>query len=293
MPSYDYDYGYSPTIRTKGGIKLQGKRDAENWWAKRWMEILDSFGLGGRLTRGRSYARAGQVQNIDVREGAVTARVQGSSPRPYKITLEINPLTEKQWDQVIEALSEQALYVATLLAGKMPEDIETIFATAKVGLLPQKESEIETDCSCPDASNPCKHIAAVFLLLGEEFDRDPFLIFKLRGMPRDTLLARLTERTTAAPESDTSSAAPPEPIVADPTVFWAGAAIPDTLLGEVRRPPVAAALPKRLGSFPFWRSDEPFLSTMEGVYTAASSHGLDLIMGKGRFQAVRPSRSND
>ena len=173
----------------------------------------------------------------------------------------------------MEALSKQALYTASLLAGKIPADIEALFAAAHVSLLPQRHSEIQTDCSCPDSSNPCKHSAAVFLLLGEEFDRDPFLIFKLRGMPRETLLARLTHRDTAVHETADLPYQPREPLSSDPALFWSGAAQSlDALTGEVRTPPVAAVLPKRLGSFPFWRSDEPFLPTMEAIYTAASYH---------------------
>ena len=73
----------------------------------------------------------------------------------------------------------------------MPQDIEQAFADSGLSLFPAKMKDLETDCSCPDWSNPCKHIAAVYYLLGEEFDRDPFLIFKLRGMEREGLVGLL------------------------------------------------------------------------------------------------------
>ena len=92
---------------------------------------------------------------------------------------------------MLDALGRQALFVAKLLAGEMPQDIEPVFREVGLSLFPAKLGDLETDCSCPDWSNPCKHIAAAYYLLGEEFDRDPFLIFTLRGLGRDALLARL------------------------------------------------------------------------------------------------------
>src|SRR5262249_29560519 len=162
----------------KGGIKSQSKRGAfgQSWWAKRWIAVLESFDIGARLGRGRSYARGGQVLSIDVAKGEVTARVQGSRPKPYDVTIEVKTLTAGEWDRLVLALSGQALFVAKLLAGEMPQDIEQVFTEAGLSLFPQKSRDLLTDCSCPDWSNPCKHVAAVYYLLGEEFDRDPFLL---------------------------------------------------------------------------------------------------------------------
>ena len=177
----------------KGGIKAQSKRGAfgESWWAKRWISVLESFDIGARLGRGRSYARRGQVVSVDVAKGKVTAKVQGSQREPYRVTIAVEPLGDREWAKVAEALSAQAIFAAKLLAGEMPQEVETVFTGAGVSLFPKKSKDLETSCSCPDWSNPCKHVAAVYYLLGEEFDRDPFLIFTLRGMTRDELVARL------------------------------------------------------------------------------------------------------
>src|SRR5690348_2279723 len=105
----------------RGGIKAQSKRGAfgQTWWGKRWISVLESFDIGARLGRGRSYARGGQVLSIEVAKGEVTARVQGSRPKPYDVTIQMKPLTAKQWDQLTQALSRQALFTAKLLAGEM------------------------------------------------------------------------------------------------------------------------------------------------------------------------------
>ena len=83
----DYDdddnWGYyepSSPIRVEGGIKTKKGygQIGETWWSKRWIAVLESFNMGTRLTRGRSYARQGQVISIDVEPGIVKAKVQGS-----------------------------------------------------------------------------------------------------------------------------------------------------------------------------------------------------------------------
>src|SRR5215471_10275517 len=174
----------------KGGIKTQSKRGAfgQSWWARRWIAVLESFDIGARLGRGRTYARGGQVLSIDVGKGKVEAKVQGSRPSPYAVSIRLKVLADADWRKLIEVLSGQALFAAKLLAGEMPQDIEQVFGEAGLSLFPEKLRDLQTECSCPDYSNPCKHIAAVYYLLGEEFDRDPFLLFRLRGLGREELL---------------------------------------------------------------------------------------------------------
>jgi uncharacterized Zn finger protein len=273
----------------KGGIKAQSKRGqfGQSWWAKRWINVLESFDIGARLGRGRSYARNGQVLSIDVDQGTVEAKVQGSRPTPYAVEINVKVLSGKEWDRVVAALAGQALFAAKLLAGEMPQDIEKVFTDAGLSLFPQKLKDLETECSCPDWSNPCKHIAAVYYLLGEEFDRDPFLLFKLRGMTREKLVAGLQEVAQPAASATTppaeSSAAPPaveEPLPADAGAYWFGGALPDDLYGEVEVPRASAALPKRLGAFPFWRGGERFLDAVETVYRQASQQGLAAFRGE-------------
>ncbi len=97
------------------------------------------------------------------------------------------------WSALAKALSHRAFFAAKLLAGEIPPEIEKVFEGLGLSLFPKKANDLVTDCSCPDWSNPCKHSAAVYYLLGEEFDRDPFLIFKMRGMSREDLVNLLGE----------------------------------------------------------------------------------------------------
>ncbi len=184
---------YGPTIRVEGGLKAQSTRGAigESWWSKRFLAVLESFDMASRLTRGRSYARAGQVLSLDIGPGAVASRVQGSRPVPYTVDIKLHAYDHPTWTRIEQAMASQALFLARLLAGEMPTQIEEAFAVADAPLFPSRSSDLAMSCSCPDWGLPCKHIAATFYLLAEAFDADPFQILHWRGRDRDTLLTHL------------------------------------------------------------------------------------------------------
>ena len=296
MSGWGYGHYYTPSVprRVKGGVKSQTKRGSfgQSWWAKRWVSVLESFNIGARLQRGRSYARGGQVASIEISEGLVTAKVQGSRKTPYSVIIKIKTLSKTEWGQIASALTGQAFFIAKLLSGQMPENIEDVFKEVKLSLFPDKLKDIDTDCSCPDWSNPCKHIAAVYYLLGEEFDRDPFLIFKLRGMDRDELLgivdtSSVTDGITldeclTEPDEEPEMGAmfPPDPLPCDPESFWRHAKTSAHDYSEVSIPTIHAAQVRRLGSFPLWRGQDNFLEFLEKVYSKASSVGLEIFLGE-------------
>jgi len=279
---YGYRYAYRRKITPVGGIKAQSKRGAfgETWWAKRWISTLESFNIGERLNRGKSYARGGQVLSIDIAKGEIKAKVQGSFAAPYKITITLKELDAASWRKLTAALGRQAIFAAKLMAGEMPQEIEQVFKDNGLSLFPEKLRDLQTNCSCPDWSNPCKHIAAVYFLLAEEFDRDPFLLFKLRGLEREELIAALGKTAGKTIETDAEATSeaelPPEPLAIEETNFWQGGALPENIFGEVRTPPVNAALLKRLGNFPFWRGEETFSEAMASIYSKASAEGLKI-----------------
>lgn len=287
----DY-YTPEPPREVKGGIKAQTKRGGfgQSWWAKRWIAVLESFNIGARLGRGRSYARRGRVASIAVAKGSVTAAVQGTRAKPYEVAITVKTLSAPEWGKIFNALSEQVIFAAKLLAGEMPDDIEDVFTKQKLSLFPQKLKDLETSCSCPDWSNPCKHIAAVYYLLGEEFDRDPFLIFKLRGMDRDELVMKLGQAhgdqagkgrkpSSEIKEPEPEPISAQEPLPHDPDLFWRSPKLDRAEGQEVSIPRSPAVLVKRLGSFPLWRGREHFVESLESVYSTASSVGLDVYLG--------------
>jgi uncharacterized Zn finger protein len=177
-------------IEVDGGLAVRAKRGkiGEQWWSRRFVDILERTCDAGRLSRGRAYARKGQVIGFDLTPGRVAGRVQGSRPQPYEVTIDIPAYDDAQWTRILAALGAQALYRAALLAGEIPHELVDLFDELALPLFP---SELDMNCSCPDWGKPCKHVSAVLYVLAEAFDDDPFLVLAWRGHGRDELLAAL------------------------------------------------------------------------------------------------------
>ncbi len=282
-PYYDdyYDYYQSSPIPVENGIKAKSQRGdiGETWWSKRWVRVLESFGIGSRLARGRNYARRGQVISIDVGPGIVKAKVQGSRPKPYNVTIKLQPISDQDWEKVANAMASQAVFAAKLLSGEMPKNIEEAFQKVEVPLFPTSRDELDTDCSCPDTANPCKHIAAVYYLLAERFDEDPFLIFKLRGRTKEEIIETLRKKRVETLPQERISEPKPARVEKDthPSLeecldtFWeAGENLDTFTLNLTTRNTVDKGILKRLGDAPF---------TVEG-------HNITYILSKA-YDAVR------
>jgi uncharacterized Zn finger protein len=184
------------------------------WWGQRWIGALELFSRDylNRLGRGRTYARAGRVHDLSVAPGEVTAKVTGSRAKPYAVTINLDTFTNTEWDIAVHAMAQEARFAAELLAGQMPQDIDAVFRKCKRSLFPRKSHDLQTDCSCPDWANPCKHVAATHYVLGEAFDRDPFLLFELRGRTREQVLDALSRLRSG--EASAESQRPPADIAA-------------------------------------------------------------------------------
>jgi uncharacterized Zn finger protein len=253
-------YPPSRPRRAAGGIKARSKRGpiGEQWWSRRFIEVLESLGLANRLSRGRSYARSGQVLALEISTGHVTAAVQGSRVKPYRVRLTVDPLTTRQWRAVAAVLAGRAVFRARLLAGEMPAEIEQVFADCGTPLFPRSARDLEMTCSCPDWEVPCKHLAAVCYVLAEAFDTDPFGMLAWRGKGREELLASLRsmtggrEQAASRPVIDVTD----RPLAECTTGFWAPALSPARLRSL---PPAPAAPPDLL-----LRSVEPPLLTAGG-----------------------------
>ncbi len=205
MPGRRWDdpwqkYPASVPLPVDGGMTTSRQRGpmATTWWSRRFVEVLESYGLGARMQRGRRYARTGQVIEIDVSPGMVAAQVQGSRAKPYLVTVGLAVPSDEQWTVILGAMRSKVGFAARLLDGEVPPDLEQVFGEAGVPLFPVAWSDMRTKCSCPDWENPCKHIAAVLYLLADSLDTDPWLALLLRGKDRDTLLGALSAGSSPA-----------------------------------------------------------------------------------------------
>ena len=236
-------------IPVEDGLELRSRRGAigESWWSRRFLSAIESILTGGRLTRGRTYARQGQVIDLGIGSGLVVAQVQGSRRTPYGVQISMPAASDTRWEAIVDALAAQAGYAARLLAGELPHEIEDVFAEAGVALFPERGSHLTTSCTCPDWATPCKHAAAVCYLMAEAFDDDPFLLLAFRGREREALLDELRDRRGVAvddggPSGAASASLPPSrvaPLADSLATFWSA----DAGLAEVHSLPRATEAP--------------------------------------------------
>lgn len=276
------------------GIRM--KKAGTTWWGQRWLEALENVlrGDSGRLARGRTYARAGRTHDLIVKGGKVTAKVTGSRATPYEITIELTELSGAAWKQAIDGLAKKAQFSAELLAGQMPHAIDEAFVEAGVSLFPKHRADLKTSCSCPDWGDPCKHVAATHYVLGEALDRDPFLLFELRGRTKDQVLDALRAARGGAGETPTKKAGKSKATPADAT-----SDVPTVKLGKLKdgeydkpRQPLPAlhfsfdapvthgAVLRQLGTLSTWSADATPADVLAPLVQAAAEAARRIAMAE-------------
>ena len=227
MAGYDYYYAYpryvsvgekqarnrkaiaklrerNPDVRP---VVVEGRAIANNWWGKSWNANLERYAdYSNRIGRGRSYVRHGAVLDLRIDAGAVSALVQGSRSSPYEATVTIKKLPAPVWRQLRDASLDKLESLTDLLAGRFPKALKDAFFAQGTGLFPSPE-EISFDCSCPDWASMCKHVAAVLYGIGNRLDAAPELLFTLRQVTIDDLIAHTVDATAAGLLSKAEQAA--------------------------------------------------------------------------------------
>jgi len=275
-------YAESKPIPVADGIATSSRRGAmaESWWSHQFVEVLDRYGLGARMQRGRRYARSGQIVSFEVEPGSIVARVQGSRSRPYEVSIDAAPVTSAQWAKVDEALGSSVRFAARLLAGEVPPELVEVFDDAGVSLLPGRWTDLSAWCSCPDPANPCKHVAAALYVFADRLDSDPWLLLEWRGRTREQVLASLTGRPDTGPDDP---AAAPDDEVAPWWPFALGPATPADadgppqgsdawLLGEADPPDKVL---ERLGPLDVKVRDTSVTDLLGVAYEAVTRSGAD------------------
>lgn len=184
------------TPRAAAGIRAQELRGGagRSWWSRRWLQILETMGLGARLGRGKSYALSGQVTEIRIEGPHVAAKVVGGRSEPYDVTVDFRVPENEARARLVARLKGEPMLVARLAADDLPTEIEGIFREEGFdffpgGRLAPGKYDMTTACSCPDYANPCKHVSAVLLILGEEIAHRPVTLLELRGIDLEELYA--------------------------------------------------------------------------------------------------------
>jgi len=171
-------------------IHIEGRNIANTWWGKSWNHNLERYAdYTNRIGRGRSYVRHGAVLDLRIEPGKIESLVQGSSSRPYAVSINIKPINKITWQSIVSACKGKLESFEELLAGKFPKALGEIFMAQGVGLFPSPE-EIEFDCSCPDWADMCKHVAATLYGVSARLDKDPGLFFSLRKVAMKDLVTQ-------------------------------------------------------------------------------------------------------
>lgn len=260
------------------GIKV--RRAGATWWGARWIAALErlSAGYAGRLSRGKSYARAGRVHDLAIGAGRTSARVTGTRDDPYAVEILLPVLADATWRGAIAQLASEARFAAQLLAGEMPDDVDDAFRAAGATLFPARADELTTTCSCPDWANPCKHVSATLYVLGDAFDRDPFLLFELRGRDRAEVLSALRAARRPPPRAPKRRTRGAQPARIDPARYDAWRAAPPEASfaspGMGEGPP--AALLRQLGAPPSWHAADPPWKLLAPLVREASARARAL-----------------
>lgn len=263
---------------------------SRTWWGQKFIEAIEKLTDSGRLSRGKSYARGNKVKSFDIDGSLVIAQVRGSinpyfdvyQEPLYNTVIDFEPISKAKWAAAIALMASKAGLISRLLLNEIPNNIEDSFHTLGLHLLPASRDDFHTQCSCPDYSNPCKHIAGVYYLIAAELDRDPFLLFELRGLSRENLKAELEKSPLGQALSAELSAQqkPPVPVehyytqpqtqpVPNSSLkdFWQGKKRLPQTIEVASTAAVPAILVKKQGDFPaFWHRDNSFIEAMEGLY---------------------------
>lgn len=266
------------------GIKV--RELGTTWWGQRWIKSLEQFSRDylSRLGRGRTYARTGRVHDLHIAPGHVTALVTGSED--YDVSLRMDAFTTAEWNMAIKIMSQEARYAAELLAGQMPADIDSVFRRCKRSLFPSKSHDLETDCSCPDWASPCKHVAAMHYVLGEAFDRDPFLLFELRGRTRNQVLAALSRLRTGSSEGPIAENPSAEVVATTIEIVpeaLANYEVPPVPLPALRfsfePPQLSAAILRSIAPPRPWSIEQSTADFLAEAYVAASERARQMALG--------------
>lgn len=170
-------------------VKIEGRVITTTFWGKAWCDNLESYrDYANRIERGRSYVRNGSVVDLQIAPREVKAMVSGSSL--YKVTIKIGEVPKHDWTSICKDCAGGIDSLVELLQGRFSKGVMERICRQGTGLFP-KPSEIHFSCSCPDYAYMCKHIAAVLYGIGARLDAKPELLFRLRAVDENDLVARI------------------------------------------------------------------------------------------------------
>jgi uncharacterized Zn finger protein len=180
--------------RSLSPVTIEGRAIATSFWGKSWCSNLERYSdFANRLPRGRTYVRNGSVVDLQIARGTVSALVSGSDL--YTVTITIAPVAATRWKAICRDCAGTIDSLVELLQGRLSKGVMDRVCREGDGLFPAPK-EITLSCSCPDWAAMCKHVAAVLYGVGARLDEKPELLFELRGVDENELLANAGEEVS-------------------------------------------------------------------------------------------------
>lgn len=253
-----------PVSPPAGGLRLKSKRGpiVEKWWAEQFLQLVEVGTARADLEPGRRCARAGHVLSIEIGAGFVTSRVQRTESDSYDVRIDVSVFDNDVWSVIYDGLHAKAANVAQLLAGAMPEDIETVFEAAGVCLFPQAPGDAACSCPCEEANNYCRHVLATLYILADRLDDEPVLLFQLRGQTREQMLDALWQAWSVPCTQRPADSKAPERAARNLSAFYRHGADLKVAADRMAEFGSVRNVVKRLGFPPFFPESEQNVSQM-------------------------------
>jgi hypothetical protein len=173
----------------------------------------------------------------------------------------------------------------------MPREIDEAFSQGGAHLFPASEEDLWTSCTCPDWANPCKHVAAAHYVLADLIDRDPFVLFDMRGRSKDEVLGALGKALGAGDPAPAAGDLAEETIGVTPDLEkgYDTPRAPLRVKLRIQVPPIPAAVLRQIGSPPGWSLPSPIAEVLRPVYesTGQLARSIALAVDSEALAAVR------
>jgi uncharacterized Zn finger protein len=263
---------------------MSNAMSSKNWWGAAWLEKMERLAESSRFKDGVRYDEKNKVQRTRL-VGRTIIGQTGSDP-PFTVRITFDAFSREQWDQLFSNVRDRRALASSLALGDLPLEIQAAFSKAKLRFMPERYADLHLECGCPDWLKPCSHLVAAWLRFGRDFERDPLLLFQLRGLERKELFEILRGFAAPAPEpvpepepeaEESEAEIIPvrlEPLPADPEAYWAERALPVPPPDSCERRLLDDDLFEKLGPATFasnWRVLEPqFHRIYDSVYELAT-----------------------
>ena len=258
------------------------KRYSDDRWAREWVKMFETFGWGPELAKGKAHSRTKNICELKVSAGTIQADLEESEQHVYHVVIKVYILPPDQWNELLNILADNAIFMAKLLIGEIPEEIDDIFHKAGISLFPKSYGSFQVYCTCDEAGDFCKHVAAVAYEFKAKLQEDPLSLLCLRGMDKKELFEALRERRSILVEEYNDRAKEfakeekPHELTQNNSIenFWIGGMNKDIPTIRINSPETGDLIFNRLGEPDFFEGKRDMIRQLRRDYERVLSKAL-------------------